>query len=214
MVTERPGGRTAAVRAAVLDATADLLIASGLEGLELTAVAQRAAVGKSTVYRRWGSATALVADLLADMAAQSLSRADSGSLRGDLRANAALVRRTLTDPRQGPLFKAIIAAATCDARAAEALQQFYERRVAEWAPCVSDAVHRGEAPAGTDAAAVVRQVSAPLYYQFLTSTRPLTAADARRAVEAAIAAVEAGVFVRSPAGAPVRRGPSARPGGR
>jgi AcrR family transcriptional regulator len=192
----RPGGRTAAVRAAVLRATGDMLVESGLHGLELTAVADRAGVGKSTVYRRWGSVPALVTDLLGDMATQSLPRADTGSLRGDLRANAALVRRTLTNPRQGRLFKAIIAAASCDDRTAAALSTFYDRRVAEWSGCVVDAVARGEAPEATDVAAAIRQVSAPLYYQFLTSTRPLTAKDAERAVEAAISAIAAGVFVR------------------
>lgn len=192
----RPGGRTAAVRASVLRATGDMLVESGLQGLELTAVAERAGVGKSTVYRRWGSVPALVTDLLCDMAAQSLSRADTGSLRGDLRANAALVRRTLMDPRQGRLFKAIIAAATCDQRTADAVSMFYDRRITEWSGCVLDAVARGEAPEGTDAAAAIRQVSAPLYYQFLTSTRPLTVRDADRAVDAAIAAIMAGVFVR------------------
>ncbi|OBB21293.1 TetR family transcriptional regulator [Mycolicibacterium setense] len=194
MAAERPGGRTAAVREAVLRATADLLIEAGLAGLELTAVAERAGVGKSTVYRRWGSVPALVADLLADMAEQSTPRADTGSLRGDLRANAKLVRRTLNDARQGRLFKAAIAAATCDRDTAAALQLFYDRRIAEWAGCVTDAVQRGEAPAGTDAAAVIRQVSAPLYYQFLTSTRTLTVTDSHRAVDAAVAAVVAGVF--------------------
>ena len=192
----RPGGRTAAVRTAVLRATADMLVESGLHGLELTAVAERAGVGKSTVYRRWGSVPALVTDLLWNMATQSLPRADTGSLQGDLRANAALVRRTLTDPRQGRLFKAIIAASSCDERTAAALSTFYERRVAEWSGCVVDAVARGEAPRRTDAAAAIRQVSAPLYYQFLTSTKPLTAKDADRAVESAIAAITAGVFVR------------------
>jgi AcrR family transcriptional regulator len=192
----RPGGRTAAVRTAVLRATGDMLVESGLHGLELTAVAERAGVGKSTVYRRWGSVTGLVTDLLCDMAAQSLPCADTGSLRGDLRANATLVRRTLTNPRQGRLFKAIIAASSCDDRTAAALSTFYDRRVAEWSGCVVDAVARGEAPEGTDAAAAIRHVSAPLYYQFLTSTRPLTARDAERAVDAAISAINGGVFVR------------------
>ena len=200
----RPGGRTAAVRAAVLRATGDMLVESGLWGLELTDVAERAGVGKSTVYRRWGSVPALVTDLLCDMAATSLPRADTGSLRGDLRSNAALVRRTLSDRRQGRLFKAIIAAATYDPRTAEALSTFYDRRVTEWSGCVVDAVARGEAPEETDAAAVIRQVSAPLYYQFLTSTKPLTAKDAQRAVDAAIAAIAAGVFVRGKPGTAVR----------
>jgi AcrR family transcriptional regulator len=200
----RPGGRTAAVRAAVLRATGDMLVESGLRGLELTDVAERAGVGKSTVYRRWGSVPALVTDLLCDMAETSLPRADTGSLRADLRSNAALVRRTLSDRRQGRLFKAIIAAATYDPRTAEALATFYDRRVTEWSGCVVDAVARGEAPEETDAAAVIRQVSAPLYYQFLTSTKPLTAKDAQRAVDAAIAAIAAGVFVRGKPGTAVR----------
>jgi AcrR family transcriptional regulator len=202
--TSRPGGRTAAVRAAVLRETGDMLVESGLRGLELTDVAARAGVGKSTVYRRWGSVSALVTDLLCDMAATSLPRADTGSLRGDLRSNAALVRRTLSDRRQGRLFKAVIAAATYDPRTAEALSTFYERRIAEWKGCVVDAVARGEAPEGTDAAAAIRQVSAPLYYQFLTSTTPLTAKDVQRAVDAAIAAIAAGVFVRGKSGTAVR----------
>ena len=193
-VGSRPGGRTAKVRAAVLGAVVDLLVESGLPGLEIPIVADRAGVGKSTVYRRWGTVPALVADLLADMAETSVPRADTGSLRGDLRANASLVHRTLSDPRQGLLFKAIIAAATYDERTAEALAEFYKRRIAEWSGCVEDAVRRGEALPGTDATAVIRQVSAPLYYQFLTSTRPLTALDARRAADAALAAVDAGVF--------------------
>jgi AcrR family transcriptional regulator len=190
----RPGGRTAAVRAAVLRAVEALLIETGLAGLELPLVADRAGVGRSTVYRRWGSVAALIADLLHDMAETSVARADTGSLRGDLRANAALVRRTLTDPRQGRVFKAIIAAATSDDRTAEALAEFYRRRIAEWSTSVEDAIRRGEAPPGTDAAAVIRQVSAPLYYQFLTSTTPLTTRDATRAADAAWAAVNAGVF--------------------
>lgn len=190
----RPGGRSAAVRAAVLRATTDLLVEVGLEGIELTVVADRAGVGRSTVYRRWGSVAALVADLLADMAETSEPRADTGSLQGDLRANAALVRRTLSSVRQGRLFKAIIAAATYDDRTAAALSEFYARRIAEWATCVDDAAARGETPVGTDSAAVIRQVSAPLYYQLLTTTRRLTERDAIRAADAAVAAVAAGVF--------------------
>lgn len=184
------------MRTAVLDATADLLVEDGLAGVELTAVAERAGVGKSTLYRRWGTVPALVADLLLDMAETSRPRADTGTLRGDLLTSAHLIRQTFTDPRQGRLFKAIIAAATCDSETAEALAGFYDTRLRELAPVISDGITRGEIPAGTDAAEVIRYLSAPLYYQFLTSTRRLTRRDADRAVAAVLAAAEAGVFVR------------------
>ncbi len=197
MRATRPGGRTAAVRAAVLDATADLLVESGLESVELTEVAARAGVGKSTVYRRWGSVSALVEDLLADMAETSRKRPDTGTLRADLHSVADLIQNTLADRRQGRLFAAIIAAATCDTGTAAALAAFYAKRTAELAPVVADGVRRGEAPVGTDAAEVIRHLSAPLYYRLLTGSAAPGPVDAQRAVDATLAAVAAGVFVVS-----------------
>ncbi|MFI7553024.1 TetR/AcrR family transcriptional regulator [Micromonospora sediminimaris] len=193
----RPGGRTARVRAAVLKAAGDALVEHGFDRLDLADVARRAEVGKTTVYRRWGTAAGLVTDLLADMAEQSLPRADTGSLIGDLRANARLVQRTLVDSRQGALFRAVIVAATCDLRAADALHRFYAVRIAEWAPCVEQAVRRGELPPDTDAAEVIRAVSAPLYYRLLVSGDPIDEAMADRAAEAAAAAAHAGVFTQT-----------------
>lgn len=99
--TLRPGGRTARIREAVLLAAGDALAADGFDALDLGEIARRAGVGKTTVYRRWGTPGGLAADLLADMAEQSLPRADTGALEEDLRANARLVVRTLDDPAKG-----------------------------------------------------------------------------------------------------------------
>ncbi|MFC8227176.1 TetR/AcrR family transcriptional regulator [Streptomyces sp. NPDC057287] len=192
--TVRPGGRTARVRESVLRAAGDALVEQGFGGLDLADVARRAEVGKTTVYRRWSTTAGLVADLLTEMAEQSVPRADTGSLDEDLRANARLVVRTLTDARQGPLFAAVVAAATCDARTAEALHRFYAVRIEEWAGCVDAAVARGELPRGTDAREVVRAVSAPLYYRLLASGDPLDETVADRAAAAAVAAARAGVY--------------------
>jgi AcrR family transcriptional regulator len=182
------------VRASVLRAAGDVLAEQGLANLDLGDLARRAEVGRTTVYRRWGTVTAVLTDLLLEMVVESVPRADTGSLDGDLRANARLVVKTLTDRRQGPLFKAIIAAATSDDLTAAALTRFYTARIREWAPCVKDAEARGEVPPGTDAEEVVRAVSAPLYYRFLTGTGELNGAIADRAAAAAIAAAKAGVF--------------------
>lgn len=190
----RPGGRTARVRRAVLRATGDLLAEVGLSGTDLATVARDAGVGKSTVYRRWGSTPALIADLLVEMADESSPRSRTGSLTGDLRANALLVQTTLDDRRQGRLFAAIIAAATTDPDTAQALERFYDTRITEWSPCVDEAVERGEAPAGTDGVTVIRAVSAPLYYHRLTRADPIGRDRAILAADAAVAAVVAGVF--------------------
>jgi AcrR family transcriptional regulator len=185
------------VRASVLRAAGDVLAERGFAHLDLAELARRADVGKTTVYRRWGTVTAVVTDLLAEMAVESVSRADTGTLLGDLRANARLVVRTLTDARQGPLFKAVLAAATCDDDTAAAVTRFYETRIGEWASCVTDAAARGEVPVDTDAEEVIRAVSAPLYYRLLTGTGALDEAAADLAAEAAVAAAKAGVFSRA-----------------
>ncbi|GAB3659367.1 TetR/AcrR family transcriptional regulator [Glycomyces tarimensis] len=192
--TVRPGGRTAKVRAAVLRAAGDALAERGFDNIDLADIAHRAGVGKTTVYRRWGTVPGLVADLLTEMAEESLPRSETGTLLGDLTAQARLVRRTLADPRQGRLFRALIIAAGCDSQAEAALHRFYATRTAEWAPCVEQAVERGEIPRGTDAAEVVKAVSAPLYYRLLMGGDPLDEAAADRAARAAAEAARAGVF--------------------
>ncbi|PPK92238.1 regulatory TetR family protein [Kineococcus xinjiangensis] len=189
----RPGGRTARVRAAALRATEDALIEVGLARLDLADIARRAGIGKTTVYRRWRTVPALIADLLADMAEQSSPRSDTGSLAGDLLANAHLVQRTLTDARQGALFRAILAAALTDTDTAEALRRFYEARISEWEPCVYAAVERGELPAGTDAREVIRAVSAPLYHRLLTG-EDIDPTHAEHAAATATAAARAGAY--------------------
>ena len=193
---KRPGGRSARVRGAVLEAAGDALAESGVDGLDPTDVAHRAGVGRTTVYRRWGSVPALVADLLEDMAEQPLSGVETGPLLKDLTASAQLVRETLAHPRQGPLFKAAVAAATCDERTVAALHRFYDVRIREWAPCVEQAVERDEIPEGTDAQEVIRAVSAPRYLRLLASGDLLDEGAVDRSARAAVAAARAGVYVR------------------
>ncbi|WP_227979578.1 TetR/AcrR family transcriptional regulator [Nocardia spumae] len=192
----RPGGRTARVRESVLRAAGDLLAERGFATLDLGEVAARAEVGKTTVYRRWRTPAGLVADLLTEMAETSLPHADTGTLRGDLIANARLVAATLTDTRQGPLFKALIAAAISDPETAAALHRFYDVRLTEWAPCVTTAIARGELTPETDTRAVLSAVSAPLYYRFLASGDPIDDAIAVTAAEAAAASAAAGLLTR------------------
>ncbi|SDJ62068.1 TetR/AcrR family transcriptional regulator [Nonomuraea jiangxiensis] len=194
--TVRPGGRTARVRAAVLEATQNGLVEHGFHGLTMDQVAARAGVGKTTVYRRWGSPAGLVADLMTELANQSSSHTDMGTVEEDLRANALSVQRALADERLGSTLQAVIAAATCDEQAAQALRSFYLRRIEEWAHVVDLAVKRGELPEGTDGREVVRAVSAPLYYRLMVTREPVTREDAEASVSRALAAARAGAFVR------------------
>jgi AcrR family transcriptional regulator len=68
---------------AILDATLALLAEVGFSALTVEGVAQRAGVGKATIYRRWASKLPLVVEAFGQLPA--LEDADTGSLAGDLK---------------------------------------------------------------------------------------------------------------------------------
>lgn len=80
----RPGGRSARIQQAVHEATKDLLASLGREDLTIPAIAARAGVNPTTIYRRWGDLPALLSDVAADRFRQADSPAETGTLKGDL----------------------------------------------------------------------------------------------------------------------------------
>ncbi|WP_435854868.1 TetR/AcrR family transcriptional regulator C-terminal ligand-binding domain-containing protein [Streptomyces triculaminicus] len=190
--TLRPGGRTARTRAAVRDAVLAGLVEHGYPGLTIEYVAEHSGVHKTTLYRRWGGVEGLVADALDFAGEDSWTPPDTGSLEGDLRALALEIVETFTDPASAAAPTAFIAAAFQSERAADALRGFYAERFARCAPLIERAVERGEAPPATDAGAVVRAVSAPLFLRLFITREPLDAAVADQTVDAALAAIRAG----------------------
>ncbi|TWP44987.1 TetR/AcrR family transcriptional regulator [Lentzea tibetensis] len=185
----RPGGRTARVRAAVLEATYEELAEHGWSGLTIENVATRAGVHKTTVYRRWATTDGLIADALAATAADTWPMPDTGSLEGDLIELAReIVRGT------SPVFEAVIAAGFQSARARDALRDFYTRRHEQAAVVVVRGIGRGEVPAGTSPEELVRLTCAPLFYRYFITREPVDDAVAVRSARAAFAAAAAGVL--------------------
>ncbi|TDC51434.1 TetR/AcrR family transcriptional regulator [Actinomadura sp. KC345] len=192
--TARPGGRTARVSDAVRRATLAELAEHGYQGLTVENVAARSGVHKTTVYRRWRDAEGLVAAALELAAAEPWPVPDTGTLAGDLRAIARLVAAGFTDPGQGPVTRAFVLAAGQSGGAARALHAFFARRHEQSAAVVERAVARGEAPAGTDAAEVVRIAVAPLYYRVFVTGEPVDEAAADRAAASAATAARTGTL--------------------
>lgn len=82
----RPGGRSARVQAAVHAAVRDLQATEGRDGLTVPAIAARAGVTPSTIYRRWGDLGQLLADVAVEQLRPESTPADMGSYEEDLRA--------------------------------------------------------------------------------------------------------------------------------
>src|SRR6266581_6307765 len=105
MSDSRPGpakgpGRPRSERAheAILEATLDLLLEEGFTRMSIEAVAERAGVGKTTIYRRWPSKSDLVIDAIGGLQAE-IPVISTGNLRNDL---MAMFRSAFQ--REGPSF--------------------------------------------------------------------------------------------------------------
>lgn len=192
--TRRPGGRTARTRAAVRDAVITGLTEHGYPALTVEYVAEHSGVHKTTLYRRWGNLEGLIADALDLAGEDNWSPPDTGSLEGDLRALAHEVVDSFADPAAAAAPTAFVAAAFQSDRAADALRAFYTTRFARGEALGERAVARGEAPAGIDAGALVRAVSAPLFFRLFVTREPIDAALADQSAAAAFAAARAGAF--------------------
>jgi AcrR family transcriptional regulator len=100
--TARSAGRPRSARAekAIIDATLDLIgESSGLAELSIEAIAARAGVGKTTIYRRWSNKEDLLVDALATLKSP-LPPPQGGSVREDLVAYVEVYQRDACDARK------------------------------------------------------------------------------------------------------------------
>jgi len=109
---------------------------------------------------------------------------------------ARAVQAILAAPQGAAITTALIVGGLSSPEIAELMRQFWAGRLAAIEVIVARAVGRGELPPGTDPAAFMHAVSAPLYFRLLVTREPITEPDADAAADAALAAARAGVFSR------------------
>ena len=196
--TARPGGRTARTTAAVLAAAVGELSERDYADISVESIAARAGVHKTTAYRRWGSKAEIIRQALADRAGTDIQVPDTGSVDRDVLLLARAVQVVLSGPQTSAVTTALIVGGLTSAELAELMRQYWAARVTAISVIVARGVSRGELPAGTDPAALMRAVAAPLYYQLLVARSAVTEQDADLSTAAALAAARAGVFVTRP----------------
>jgi AcrR family transcriptional regulator len=166
-VRRRPGGRSARVRAASIEATLAELAEHGYSGLSLERVARRAGVNKTTLYRRWGDREELVLEAMLDRAGAHISVPDTGSLREDLLELASTAAANAASPEVAAMARAVAAESPRDGRLAAANGRFWSERLALDATIVERAIERGEIPAGTSPRLVIESVLGPIHLRLL-----------------------------------------------
>jgi AcrR family transcriptional regulator len=163
--------------------------------LSFDAIAARAGVHKTTLYRRWPTRAGLVAAAFMDVAEQRLDVADTGNIDRDARALARSVAAVLAQPAVAAVARATLAVSAPDIRD-QIARGFWGSREAAVGPLIERAMERGQLPPSTEVNAVIAAIAAPLYFRLLVANQPLTTAAADTASAAALAAARAGAFTR------------------
>ncbi|MCW2514213.1 MAG: transcriptional regulator, TetR family [Mycobacterium sp.] len=102
------------IDAAILGATADLLVEIGYANLTMAAVAERAGTTKTALYRRWSSKAELVHEAAFPVAPTALTTPE-GDIVGDVRAMVAAARDVFTSPVVRSALPGLIADMAADA---------------------------------------------------------------------------------------------------
>jgi AcrR family transcriptional regulator len=181
-IRRRPGGRSARVRSAVLEATLDALSEHGADGLSVADVATRAGVHETSIYRRWGSRERLMIDALLSYSEHQLPIPDTGSLRQDLTVFATQLAAYLASPRGSTLLRAL-ALATDDPSITEARDGFWQTRYELAKVMIERAVARDEIPDPADPRLALEILIAPLHFRTLLTSEPVDDTLLRRLVD-------------------------------
>jgi AcrR family transcriptional regulator len=186
----RPGRpRDTRAEHAILTATVDLLSETGYAGVNVEAIAERAGVGKATIYRHWPGKERLVYDALRMLALDHLD-VDTGSLRSDLVHIYGRLAEHVRNSRVGRALAAALAQAMVDPELRMLQREFVHERRAAARAALRRAVGRGEIPAHTDSDLVIDLLGGTVFYRLIVSGDPITP----KRVEAAVDVVLRGIF--------------------
>lgn len=137
------------IDAAIVAATAELLVEIGYANVTMAAVAERAGTTKTALYRRWSSKAELVHEAIFPIAPTALTLPE-GDIAGDVRAMVAATRDVFVTPMVRAALPGLIADMTAD----DDLNTRVMSRFVGLFDVVRDrlmhAIERGEVRAGVD----------------------------------------------------------------
>src|SRR6202521_401025 len=184
---------------AILKAAAEVVIASGLAEMTIEGVAERAGVGKASIYRRWPSKGALAFDAVVETILTAEPTPDTGSLEGDLARVAESWVRLANIRRVGRTLAHFIAEVQSDPDLAIAWRgRFVNRIRMERRPIIERAIARGEIPAGSDPELIMDLLYGPLYHRYLNRHLPLDESFARAVARMVVAGATNGASASDP----------------
>ena len=163
------------VRADVLRAVGDLLLAEGSAELTFERVARLAGVSKTTLYKWWPSKGALALDGYFHAVEPALAFPDTGDIRADLISQLRAFAQVMTQTPGGRVLAELIGQAQTDADLAQAYRALYSaerRRLA--CDRMRKAQDVGQLRSEVDPQVVVDQLWGAVYHRLLIPDEPVT----------------------------------------
>jgi AcrR family transcriptional regulator len=181
-VPRRGRPRDPEVDKAIMVATLDGLVHDGFAHLTMEGVADRAGVGKASLYRRWPNKVALVVDTLRRLAEERIVLPDTGTVHDDMLAYLRAIVRTRRT--ESEVLSAIGHEVASNAELAKALRQeilpVLSRPVVT---IIRRGIERGELPPSTDVDLLAAVGPALVHHRRMTTGQGADERFARRIVE-------------------------------
>jgi AcrR family transcriptional regulator len=166
--------RNPRIQQRILKAATDLVLEQGFRALSMDAIAERAGVGRMTIYRRWPNKAAVVMDaFFARMDPYALFQGGKTymeSIRLQLRAVAKAYRG-----KEGSLIRILLAEAQFDPELASAIREKWilpRRRVT--IPYLEQGIRDGFLREDLDPNVAIDLLYGPIYLQLLMGTATLS----------------------------------------
>jgi AcrR family transcriptional regulator len=173
-MTPNAGRRDPRSHQAILRAAYELALEVGPARVTVEAIAARAGAGKQTIYRWWPSKGAVFLDVYNTEVSIAREIPDTGDLAADVKTQMKAIVE-LFNGEFGRFYAGLIALAQGDPGLARALGETTVDRAEEpRAERIRKAQREGQIRADLDAATIVVALFAPLHYQLLLHTRPLS----------------------------------------
>lgn len=160
----------------IIEAALDEMVEKGYQGLAMDAVARRAGVGKSALYRRWSSKQEMAVSIVSQLGVPLADIADTGTFRSDVRLLLDALMVWFEDPRLGPIFVDMISVARTNKALGDAMTEHIgDPRRERSLVILERAVARGELPSDVDRELALDVFAAPVFWRLHVRRSPVTA---------------------------------------
>ena len=190
-VRRRPGGRSARVQDAVFEATMQLLEERGYAGLSIAAIAERAGIHETSLYRRWKTKEQLILEAIDRRVAQEIPAPDTGSLRTDLIAVVQSLRLFLQSREGQALFQTAVATLHVP-ELRNLRQEHWRQRCAQLQILFDRAIARGEVSPQVDYPFLLEMLSGIIYMRFFVTNEPVDEMVPERVVDLIFSGAKSG----------------------